>query len=385
MADTRERQHGFTGSYRESGTFNNSQTNARGISSIERVTSERHGDHKNPNGFYHSKGTSRAKVQNGQQIFGDPYGAHVKVKFESWPSQYLQSAGQRVGTYPSVNLVTVATKALGNSNPSRPVADLGVAFGEIRDIPKLLKFAGDTLLRKGSNAYLAYQFGWKPLISDIRDVLDFQKQVGMRTDELKRMHAQGGIKRRTARKNDRTFSNTIDLGTVNLDSISGSLIQGRASGSDMQKVWCTTSWFVENTNSMPPSDRKLHMQAMRAVYGLTVDASTAWNLLPWSWLIDWFGSAGDYFAATRNIVGAYSGPSCVMVNEKSQTVISRLPPSASNAWISGGGGDTQFETKTRFVVGTPSPFTATFPHISGKQASILGALAIQRVPRNLLR
>lgn len=44
--------------------------------------------------------------------------------------------------------------------------------------------------------------------------------------------------------------------------------------------------------------------ARDAVLGLTLDASTAWEKIPWSWLVDYFSNIGKYLAAHRNIVPA---------------------------------------------------------------------------------
>jgi hypothetical protein len=32
------------------------------------------------------------------------------------------------------------------------------------------------------------------------------------------------------------------------------------------------------------------------MYGLTITPEVAWNLIPWSWLVDWFSSAGSAIA-----------------------------------------------------------------------------------------
>lgn len=110
----------------------------------------------------------------------------------------------------------------------------------------------------------------------------------------------------------------------------------------------------------------------RSLYGLTVDASTLWEALPWSWMIDWASSVGDYFKANRNIVPATLMGVHIMRHTKTVH--------ECDAHISGTttmeGIRVVKETKTRnpsFVA--PA---AHFPFLSGNQMGILASLAVTR-------
>jgi hypothetical protein len=118
------------------------------------------------------------------------------------------------------------------------------------------------------------------------------------------------------------------------------------------------------------------MEARRAVYGLSFDLVSAYNLMPWSWLIDYFSSTGDFLEATRNVVGASPGNTNIMVHTLRTAV---LTPSSSFHGLTGGGGIQVRETKERFVGSGFTGLNSTVPVLTNRQVSILGALAITRL------
>lgn len=121
-------------------------------------------------------------------------------------------------------------------------------------------------------------------------------------------------------------------------------------------------------------------RAKSAVYSLRPDSLTAWNLVPWSWMADWFTSTGDFLQANRNVVGMTPGPACYMQH----TITARVGTvEQSPKELIGGNSICTYETKTRSVFAGPQ-IAAHIPLLTGYQTSILGALAITRVPGHLL-
>lgn len=265
---------------------------------------------------------------------------------------------------------SLATKAYARTNPSRAHVDIPIFVAELRELPALFKWAGKTLMKKGANAFLSYQYGWKPLINDIGNFLDFQQHVDNRVKELERLHSKSGLKRRVTLETQNAFK---VYPNETLHSVF-EYFTCKAESSHLRDIWATIHWTPDNP-SLKPSAKDLKAQARRAVGGMTIDASTAWNLMPWSWLIDWGTSAGDYFEANRNIVGASAGQCCIMQHDRRTT---RLVRTSGPSSISGGDTTLRWDTKSRVVVDSPS-ITADLPILSGTQWSILGALAIQRI------
>lgn len=115
--------------------------------------------------------------------------------------------------------------------------------------------------------------------------------------------------------------------------------------------------------------------ARRAVLGLTIDASTLWNAMPWSWLIDWYSNMGDFFEANRNIVPVQPGNVTIM----SQTsTISNVTPASSYPFLTGGTMNLEYISKDRDVF-SGATLNAGLTMLDARQTSILAALGITRL------
>lgn len=285
-----------------------------------------------------------------------------------------------------------ATKVFARSNPSRASVDVPAAVGELRELPALLYKAGKTMLRNGvvktfkptyrhadwaalprgaANTYLAYEYGWKPFLSDLKKLLDFQAQVIRRERELKNLHSKGGLSRTVQISTDR--AELIQTGVF----VESALFTcyGTNSVTTVRKRWGTAKWLPDHP-SLPVTDVELHKQAVQAVYGLSLSPRTAWELIPWSWLIDWASDVGDYLEANRNTVGA----TCVGANLMTHTkTVHKFYAMTCNLPITAGMGEATIvvETKLRGPFSSPILFS-DIPHMDVRKTSILGALGIQR-------
>lgn len=260
-----------------------------------------------------------------------------------------------------------ATIGAARTNPSRPNVDVPVNIFELRELPELIRSTGNNIIRSAARNNLRYQFGIRPLVGDLVKLLTFHDMVNHRVKELRRLQSRG-LRRTTAVD---SFSSVGSLErTIQSD---GLVIQGTFSGQTSLDIRVHSRWFPIEGWPYPSSDAAERALASRAVLGLTVDSSTLWNAIPWSWLIDWCSNAGQYFSATRNIVGAGLGDISVMRHTKT-------------VWTWGGASaddwsctpiDALRTNKTRatsFVA--PS---AQFPFLSGNQLGILGSLAVSRM------
>jgi hypothetical protein len=107
-----------------------------------------------------------------------------------------------------------------------------------------------------------------------------------------------------------------------------------------------------------------------------VDFSTAWNAMPWSWLVDWSSNIGDILIARRNIVGASPGPVQLMTQT---TTTGELIPTSYVNYVSKGHWKEVSKTR-RTVVNVP--VDVQLPILNVRQLSILGSIGVtRRVPR----
>jgi hypothetical protein len=278
----------------------------------------------------------------------------------------------------------IATKVLANTNPGRSTFSVPTAVGELKDLPGLLRQTGRFVKRfsKGpppgpselGGWYLGYRFGWAPLLNDFKKLVDFTAMVDKRVDELNRLYDKGGLKRRV---NIYTSVKTDDDTSIHHSAI-GLFIYCRIDKKTKRKVWATVRWTPTSRPRYRDNSEQRN-EARRLVGGINPYGAveTAWELLPWSWLIDWFTNIGDYIGSRNNSVPAVHSNVCIMRNFETEHRVSRTD---SINEIEGGDGTVIYETKARSVVSGPS-ITAGLPFLSAGQWSILGALALNRFGR----
>lgn len=313
------------------------------------------------------------KPLSGEIVFGS--GTYRSLQC---PPEYCRGASLGHLSLPSQS--GLGTTALARTNPSRPAFNLPTFIGELRDLPHMFKVAGDTMLRKGANAFLSYQFGWKPLINDISKALDFSSAVRTRSDEWHRLYSDGGLKRRINLGVDIEQKKEND---VVLHSSNGFVVASHTVIT-VRKTWATVRWRPD-AGSLPPTTKSSSEKHARALLGLGVGGliEGAWQLMPWSWMVDWFGNVGTFLQASNNTIGASPGLVNIMTTTTTNHQFS-VKRDLSDGWIKGGDCSATVTSKARSQSSGPT-FTASIPNLSGRQLSILGALGIQRVPRHLLR
>lgn len=264
--------------------------------------------------------------------------------------------------------VAYATQTAARTNPSRPYVDVPVMLLELTEIASLLRGAGDTLIRRIARNNLKYQFGIKPLISDMAKLMNFQSQVDRRVQEIVRLQSSNGL-RRTVRLGNFSSSGTK---SITLQS-EGCLITRNIPWSATRTIRGHARWFP-STSVGRLDNKEMSELARKAVLGLTLDFSTAWERIPWSWLLDWCGTLGLYLQAQRNIIPAVLSQVSIMTHTRTKYSypLASAYDDPVRHYISPI--DVQIESKKRELV--PVVPTAHFPFLSGNQMGILASLYI---------
>jgi hypothetical protein len=281
---------------------------------------------------------------------------HVKTRSESITGPAISTGS------PSDSFV--ATQCVAKTNPSRPEMDLPTALFELREFPELFRSSGSKLLQKLAGANLKVEFGIKPLASDLAKLVMFADIVEKRFKELRRLQERG--LRRTIRIGSYTHRE-VQLG-VTVESLTY-VVYCDITRVTREDVSAFVQWFP--TSQIPTSDAALRALARKVAYGLTIDFSTAWNLIPWSWLIDWCTSTGDFFEATRNMVPSHHSKVQVMRQIRYES----FSPKQSNSQWTMSEIRCKGEKKFRSLA-DPTPFSAHLPVLSGRQMSILGSIGL---------
>jgi hypothetical protein len=229
--------------------------------------------------------------------------------------------------------------------------------------------------------WLLYQFGWLPFKSDIEKFLDVNQAIERRLHKLDKLARYGESGSKVELDSDLQISNQSG---VPIASISGTVFYGRETTTRQYSRWGTARWFIDYNGALHRARQNqdaLRNLARQVVSGVNVDLSTSWNLMPWTWLIDWAGSTGDYISSQRNIVGAHHGDACIMTHSKSEILCMRTAADDVYTTISGGNYHIVHERKLRTVHPALTLPELTIPILTGRQTSILGALATTRLIR----
>lgn len=270
---------------------------------------------------------------------------------------------------------TVANAAMERTNPSRPYVDLPTSVfdidGRLRDIRDEGTRMRDYARRTGSR-WIGYNFGIKPLVDDIVKSLYMSTQITKRIDELNRLYGSTGL-RRTVRIGE---YEATSVDHIYLNSANGILVHKDVTTHTRVIRKCHIRWAPSTPVGLRPRPRILNAWAKRAVMGLTIDWYTVWELLPWSWLIDWYKDCGAYLRATRNIIPARVTGVYPMKHTVTERTFNGHTASSTSTSITSG--KLSLETKVR-TVSAVNPSAADFEFLNGSQIGILAALGASRL------
>jgi hypothetical protein len=257
--------------------------------------------------------------------------------------------------------VDYATEAVARTNPSRPYVDIPVNVLELGDIARTIRRQGLDSIAALGRQNLRYNFGIAPLVGDLVRIAYFQDQVQRRIREMRRLEAPRGLRR------------TLSMGSWGQEASYDRVMQSNqyfwsdtVFQSTTQNIRAHVRWNVgSGYDALSMADRQ--RLAFRAVLGLTIDAKTLWEVIPWSWLIDWCSSAGNFFAATRNIIPALLSGVHIMRETHSE-------------WRTNGGINSPIRVSRTTKTRDPSFVApvAHFPFLTAGQMGILASLAVTR-------
>lgn len=276
----------------------------------------------------------------------------------------------------------MAWEILSKTNPSVPHVSVPTFIAEMKDIPGLVKGFGETLLKRAANGYISWRWALKPMISDLRKLFRFVKAVDDRVTWLMKLRAGQTLRRRV----QLGVTVIVDAPQLKVVQSEGCSIYGRFTSSYARKAWGSAQWKLLPDSILPELGYgPLEKKATLLTFGLTSHEALAatWELMPWSWLVDWFAGVGDIIAATNNSVGCTWQNVCYM--RRSEAILSCVyDPVLSQAFALAGLKNQSYKyamiRKERFVVSPVLPLPVPrLPILTSGQWSILAALAAQRL------
>jgi len=309
-----------------------------------------------------------------------------------------------------------AWQILSKANPSAASVSLPTTLLELKDIPSLMRswyglfarrprgLTGRLLERRNgdltyrgylppqwaillsrtpeiiASGHLTWRWAIAPFIRDMKTLLDLQFLLSRRVDELKKLFSGRVIRRRV-----QLGKNSVLVEQYNqIFHSEGILIKGTRQTVFTESLWGTVKYrapYKLNVTALH-NEAQLRSKAYRLLTGINSHGAlaSAWELMPWSWLVDWFLQVGTVINATNNALGLVHSDCCLMRHSMSETgiVIDKV---ASESWAVPNREYSEiYDRKERFVVAPLLPFAPTYlPIFTRKAELILGSLLITRV------
>jgi len=297
--------------------------------------------------------------------------------------------------------------AFAKTRPRLEKAGAGIAAAEFRDVPRTLKQTARTFNeiwkimgggstsrimqpKKVADTFLNEQFGWVPMIKDIRDINHvYQNQAKIKsqmTNENNRW-----IRRKATLLDD--YQETKLAGEPGMrvspagDFIS---IMFRDGAAPHWELWEKKSSYITTSGSFryyrPEFDATIpdnssawnEVQRQMTMYGLRISPSNVWRATPWTWLIDWFTDFGSVM--DRITDWALDSIACrylFLMRHDIRTVTLKqvLPMRGGDVIVSW---DRLVDAKIRRGSDSPYGFGLSWSGLTARQLAILSALRISR-------
>lgn len=287
--------------------------------------------------------------------------------------------------------------AIARTTPTNPSVDMMTFAGEAlkEGLPKVLSSQtwADKRKPSGSKAgseYLAWQFGALPFISDLKDL---GETVVNQEKILAQYERDSGKNVRRKYRFDPIKTTTIETlkgvhpswpGTLNSSLVSTGRLETETVRN--REVWFSGCYtYYLNLDRDTRSRLEYSAQAAKRLYGIRVSPDVLYNLMPWSWAIDWVTNTGDViqnlsaFAQDGLVLryGYVMETSTVEVTRRFQGERNSTYPAAHLLKLS----DSYGVTRKARERATPYGFGLDPDGFTAKQVSILAALGLSRQGR----
>lgn len=273
----------------------------------------------------------------------------------------------------------LGTKAISQAAPNNPSFSIPQLFGELKK-DGLPSPSGAELWREKSNflkgsgsEFLNLEFGWKPLVSEVRN---FANTVTNSNKIMDGYIKGSGSPVRRRLSFPPSYSQKQLGGTRFIRPSSGSLLcDGHTFETEESQSWFSGSFqYYVPIGDDQATQLRTHYAYAKKLLGVRLTPDTLWELAPWSWAADWFGNTGDIMANISNL----GSDGMVM---RYGYMMSYSKKSVTNSFsFQGASGHHRetYETKRR-VPSQPYGFQTAFDGLSTRQAAICAALGLTRL------
>lgn len=342
---------------------------------------------RNPNFLDMEKAHGDQWRLNGRRFKDSGYKT-TTVTYDEWiPNRYASGLGYTSYPIELRPLGSWGNEIISNLAVNDVVVDVPLFLFELHELPRMLhdlgRFQlGHATLRDVPGSFLSYNFGWRPLLSDLTSLLDLQESIQDRLRYLTDISRARPI-HRTLRREEWTAGSS----EWNADSCFD------VRTTERRKL---RTWFTARVGPIDSEVQRLQTLYRRALTGNSADMAevrglltntrvsrrlvdTIWNAVPWTWLIDYFVSIGDFIEASNGLIPFQPRDICVMEHHeytRNSEVIRSYADSYDEFSVEFESDDRKRDIKMRQPYLYLSPQIRFKPFLTGRQQSILGALAL---------
>lgn len=284
----------------------------------------------------------------------------------------------------------LGTHAISACAPTNKHANAFEFIGELyRDGLPAFFGVNAALKRDLAGEYLNYEFGIKPLVSDIKTLIDAYKKADKYMSQYQR--DAGKIVRRSYAyppKIEVTLD-TTQTGQKPLGKIPQSLFSNPYGTLHTVETTSQDRWFSGAFTYLAPDPRGLRaIRDALAKYDNLIGGlptiSAIYNLTPWTWLIDWVTNMGDLLnnvsmMASDGLLMRYG---YMMEHKIRHTQYTNTGATLIDGRLLNCTQDFKTESKVR-VKASPFGFGFDMTAFSSRQLAILAALGFTQGPRRL--
>jgi len=278
-------------------------------------------------------------------------------------------------------LFSLGSTAIAKSIPDVPDFSLFRFIGELSvGLPKipLKTLAKQKKFREVGGEYLNVQFGLLPTAKDVQKLIEQLANPQLRAAVKRQMFSEHRV-RTTIDKGKSTSTRTLSGSEMSsIPSSYSSGITGKETVSQEYRIWSSISFIQCQASLLDSLLTELDQQL--GGLGVVPEVIDVWNLIPWSWFVDWFTNFNHVITNIsylgRDGLIMQRGYVMATYRDVVTTTQSRMfmgtPISTT--------GVRTFERKYR-VKASPFGFGLTWKDFDPFQLSILAALGVSRFKR----
>lgn len=199
---------------------------------------------------------------------------------------------------------TLPTLFFARLNPSNASVDVAAAAIEsIVELPGIIKNATEALGRKYNisdvgSLPISYLFGILPVVRMIQSLATLGEDIEKRMRQLDQLQSTEGRKIRM-----KLYTANATSESKWTDSISGSqILERKVTVAEISAI--INDRIVNHVGGLR-TKKRYSVDDVRKVLTSDRPISTLWEVLPWSWLVDYFLGIGEFLKATSNRIPGY--------------------------------------------------------------------------------